>query len=107
MHRTLGPGLLESVYEACLCRELQLRDIGFERQYPIPIYYEGISLDQGLRIELYVGGTVVVELKAVDRLQPIHEAQILTYLKLSKARVGLLVNFNVRLFKEGVRRFVI
>ena len=107
VHRTLGPGLLESVYEACLGRELELRGIPFERQRPIPVHYEGLDLDQGFRIDLFVASSIVVELKAVDKIQPIHEAQILTYLKLSKVRLGLLINFNVRLFKEGVRRFVL
>ncbi len=107
MHRALGPGLLESVYEACLCQELQLRDIRFKRQHPIPIQYEGLVLDHGLRIDLFVDDKVVVELKAVEKMERIHEAQILTYLKLSAARVGLLINFNVRLFKQGVRRFIL
>ena len=83
VHRALGPGLLESVYEACLCQELLLRGIPFARQHPIPIHYEDLVLDNGLRIDLFVGDTVVVELKAVERIEPIHEAQILTYLKLS------------------------
>lgn len=107
VHRTSGPGLLESVYDACLCQELLLRGIRFERQHPVPIYYEGLVLDHGLRIDLFVGGTVVVELKAVEKLEPIHEAQLLTYLRLTGVRVGLLINFNVRLFKQGVRRFVV
>ena len=107
VHRALGPGLLESVYEACLCQEMLLRGIRFERQHSVPIHYEGLVLDHGLRIDLFVGDTVVVELKAVEKLEPIHEAQLLTYLRLSGVRVGLLINFNVRLFKQAVRRFVV
>jgi len=107
VHRTLGPGLLESVYEACLCRELSLRGIGFSRQKPVRIEYEGVVLDEGLRIDLLVGEAVLVELKAVERLLSLHEAQLMSYLRLSHIRVGLLINFNVRLFKHGIRRFVL
>ena len=107
VHRTLGPGLLESVYEACLCRELSLRRIGFSRQQPVRIEYEGVVLDEGLRIDLLVGEAVLVELKAVERLLSLHEAQLMSYLRLSHVRVGLLINFNVRLFKHGIRRFVL
>jgi GxxExxY protein len=107
VHRSLGPGLLESVYEACLCRELSLRGVTFSRQRPVRIEYEGVSLDEGLRIDLLIDNAVLVELKAVERLMPLHEAQIMTYLRLSRIRVGLLINFNVRLFKHGIRRFVL
>ncbi|HZO16552.1 MAG TPA: GxxExxY protein, partial [Polyangiaceae bacterium] len=95
VHRALGPGLLESVYEECLCRELQLRGIVFERQVDLPIVYKGIRLREGFRIDIFVERRIVLELKAVDRVLPIHEAQLLTYLRLSKSRVGLLLNFNV------------
>jgi GxxExxY protein len=107
VHRALGPGLLESVYEACLCQELLLRQLGFTRQHPVKIEYEGLVIDQGLRVDLLIERKVIVELKAVDQLQPIHEAQVLTYLKLSGLRVGLLINFNIRLFKQGIRRLVL
>ena len=93
VHRTLGPGLLESAYEICLCRELNLRGIPFERQVSIPVEYKGVRLDCGYRADLIVGGKILVEIKAVDQLAPIHEAQVLSYLKLSGLRVGLLINF--------------
>jgi GxxExxY protein len=106
VHRELGPGLLESAYEQCLCHELSLRGVRFERQVPLPVPYKGIRLDCGYRMDLVVEGIVVVELKTVDRLMPIHEAQLLTYLKLSKHSLGLLMNFNVPVLKDGVKRMV-
>jgi GxxExxY protein len=107
IHSALGPGLLESVYETCLCIELKKRDIRYEKQVSIPILYEGISVEPGLRLDLLVGGRVVVELKSVERLLPVHDSQILTYLKLARIRLGLLLNFNVVLMKQGIRRIIL
>jgi GxxExxY protein len=107
VHRALGPGLLESAYEECLCRELSLRQIGYERQRPLPVTYKGLDLDCGYRLDLLVADTVVVEIKAVESLLPIHEAQLLTYLKLGGWKVGLLINFNVPVLKQGIRRRVL
>lgn len=107
VHRALGPGLLESAYEECLCRELTLREVPFERQRPLPIRYKGIDLDCGYRIDLLVADTVVVELKAIEKTLPIHEAQLLTYLKLGGWKVGLIINFNVPILKQGIRRRVL
>lgn len=107
VHRHFGPGLLESAYEECLCREMTLRGIAFERQKPLPLEYKGIRLDCGYRLDLLVAGEVVVEIKALDAIAPIHEAQLLTYLKVGGWKVGLLINFNVPLLKEGIRRRVV
>ena len=107
VHRALGPGLLESAYEECLCRELDLRKVQFERQRHLPVDYKGIRLDCGYRLDLLVAGTVVVEAKAVDRLLPIHQAQLLTYLRLGGWKVGLLMNFNVAALKQGIKRVVL
>jgi GxxExxY protein len=107
VHRELGPGLLESAYEACLGHELALRQIAFERQVPLPVSYKGVHLDCGYRLDLVVNGQLVVELKAVEHLEPIHEAQLLTYLRLSRKRVGLLINFNVALLKQGIVRRIL
>ena len=106
VHRSLGPGLLESAYEACLCKELSLQGITFERQKSLPINYKGVNLDCGYRIDVLVGD-VVVEIKSVEKLLPIHDAQLLTYLKLSGCHVGLLVNFNVPVLRDGIRRRVL
>lgn len=106
VHRNLGPGLLESAYEECLCRELSIQDIVFERQKPLPLSYKGVKLDCGYRLDVVVEGLVVLELKATDRIEPIHEAQLLTYLKLSDLRLGILINFNVPVLKNGIRRIV-
>lgn len=106
VHRELGPGLLESTYEACLAYELIERGLAVERQKELPVMYRGVKLDCGYRIDLLVEGAVVVELKAVERLEPIHEAQLLSYLKLSGCKVGLLINFNVRVLTHGIRRLV-
>lgn len=106
VHRYLGPGLLESAYEECLCHELALRKIPFKRQYPLPVSYKGKNLDCGYRIDLLVRDEVVVELKAVEKLLLIHEAQTLTYLKLGGWYVGLLLNFNVPILKNGIKRLV-
>ena len=106
VHRALGPGLLESVYELCLCHELTNRGIPFESQLHVPVAYGDLCLDTDLRIDLLVNNCVVTELKAVDQVLPLFEAQLLTYLKLAEKRVGLLINFNVPLLKHGIRRMV-
>ena len=106
IHKALGPGLLESVYEACLVHELQGRGLGVRRQVPIRIEYEGLRLDGGYRLDLLIDDEVIVEVKAVETMLRLHEAQLLTYLKLSELRLGLLINFNVALFRDGVRRLV-
>ena len=106
VHRELGPGLLESAYEACLAFELSERKLKIERQKALPVVYRRVQLDCGYRIDLLVEDQVVVELKAVENLEPIHEAQLLSYLKLSKCKVGLLINFNVKILRKGIRRLV-
>jgi GxxExxY protein len=107
VHKALGPGLLESAYEHCLAHELFTRGVAFERQVPLPIAYKGTRLDAGYRIDLLVEGVVVVEIKAVEALSRLHEAQVLTYLRLSGRRIGLLMNFNVAILKHGLRRLVL
>ena len=104
VHKALGPGLLESAYEACLVYELRQRGLKIEQQKELPIIYGDVKLDCGYRLDLFVEDLVIVELKAVDRLAPIHEAQLLSYLKLADCRLGLLINFNVTLLKRGIRR---
>jgi GxxExxY protein len=106
VHRELGPGLLESAYEQCLCHELTLRGLRFQRQVEVPVVYKGIRLDCGYRIDVIVEDSVIVELKTVDKLLPIHEAQLLTYLKLFGRQLGLLLNFNVPVLKDGIKRMV-
>jgi GxxExxY protein len=106
IHRSLGPGLLESAYEECLCHELSLAGISYERQKPLPVHYKGVNLDCGYRLDLVVEHKLVVELKAVESLLPVHEAQLLTYLKLSGLTLGLLINFNVPVLKSGIKRIV-
>jgi GxxExxY protein len=106
VHRELGPGLLESAYEACLAYELADRGLSVERQKALPVTYKGVKLHCGYRIDLLVAGQVVIELKAVEALEPIHEAQVLSYLKLSGCKVGLLINFHVGMLKDGIRRIV-
>ena len=107
VHRALGPGLLESAYQACMCRELTLRDIPFRSQVALRVHYKGVHLDCGYRIDLVVRERAIVELKSVERLAPIHEAQLLTYLRLSRIRVGLPINFNVLLLPRGIIRRVL
>ena len=107
VHRALGPGLLESAYEECLSRELSLKEVPFERQRPLPVKYKGIALDCGYRLDLLVEDQVVVEIKAVEKILPIHEAQLLTYLRLGGWKAGLLLNFNVPVLKQGIRRLVL
>jgi GxxExxY protein len=106
VHKVLGPGLLESAYEGCLAHELSLAKISFERQVPLPVTYKLLQLDCGYRLDFLVEKTVVLELKAMDGLQPIHEAQLLTYLKLGGWPIGLLINFNVPVLKKGIKRMV-
>ena len=106
VHRALGPGLLESAYEACLAYELVQRGLVVERQKSLPVTYRDVKVDCGYRIDLLVEESVVVEPKAVEELGPVHEAQLLSYLKLSGCRVGLLINFNVKVLKQGIRRLV-
>ena len=106
MHRVLGPGLLESACEACLAFELKKRGLRIEQQKPLPLVYDQVKLDCGYRIDLVVEGAVVVEVKSVDAVAPIHEAQVISYLKLSGCKVGLLINFNVLQLKDGIRRFI-
>jgi GxxExxY protein len=106
VHRVLGPGLLESAYEACLAFELKKRGLGIEQQKPLPLVYDQVKLDCGYRMDLVVEGAVVVEVKSVDAVAPIHEAQVISYLKLSGCKVALLINFNVLQLKDGIRRFV-
>ena len=107
VHKTLGPGLLESAYEHCLAHELQRRGVQVQRQLPLPVVYEGEKLEAGYRLDLVVDGSVIVEVKSLDALAPIHDAQVLTYLKLSGLRIGLLINFNVVLLKQGLKRLVL
>src|SRR5262249_9334944 len=107
VHRNLGPGLLESVYQACMRRELSKRDIPFEFEQSLPIEYDGVSLETGLRLDLFVARSIIVELKAVEKLIPLYEAQLLTYLKLTGTRLGFLINFNVQLLKDGIQRMVL
>jgi GxxExxY protein len=106
VHKALGPGLLESIYQDCMAVELGLRAIPFQGQTPVHLRYKGHEVGADLRVDLLVGGKVVVELKATDSLLPVHEAQLLTYLRLTGCRVGLLINFNVPVLKQGVRRMV-
>ena len=106
VHKHLGPGLLESAYEECLCCELDLRVIEFKRQVPLPLNYKGLNLDCGYRLDLLVEDKIIVELKTVETIAPIHEAQMLTYLKVRDKRVGLIINFNVRLLVDGIKRLV-
>lgn len=107
VHRSLGPGLLESVYEACMAIELEQRSVRFRRQVGVSIEYQGRVIEPAYRIDLLVDDLVVVEIKAVERLLPIHEAQTLTYMKLARKRLGLLINFNVPLLRDGFRRLVL
>jgi GxxExxY protein len=107
VHRVLGPGLLESAYRKCLGRELQLRGIAFDDEVPVPITYKELFLECGYRFDFLVGNRIVVELKSVEAIAPVHEAQLISYLKLGGYRVGLLINFNVAVLKDGIRRRVL
>ena len=107
VHRFLGPGLLESVYEACLCHELHINKIPFNRQVSVPVVYKGVKLDCGYRLDLVVRDALVVELKTLERILPVHQAQLLTYLKLSGFQNGLILNFHVPVLKNGIKRLTI
>ena len=107
VHRHLGPGLLESAYEECLCYKIEQSGLSFRRQVALPIVYKAVRLDCGYRMDIVVQDQVIVELKTVERLLPIHEAQMLTYLKLSGIRIGLLLNFNTSVLKDGIRRMLL
>ena len=107
VHQQLGPGLLESAYEECLCFELKCAGIAYTRQVPLPVVYKDIRLDCSYRMDVVISGEIVIEIKSLERLLPIHDAQLLTYLRLSGLRVGLLMNFNSVLLKDGLRRIVL
>ena len=107
VHRLLGPGLLESAYEECLAHELSIRKLEFRRQVPVPVVYKGVKLECGYRIDILLAGRVVLELKSIEAIAPVHEATILTYLRLSGNTLGLIINFNVTIPKNGIRRFVL
>ena len=107
VHKSLGPGLLESAYEQCLCHELYLRGIKFQRQRPLPLEYKGIKLDCSYRLDILVEGQIVIELKTVEKILPVHQAQLLTYLKLLPAKVGLILNFRESRLKDGICRMVL
>jgi GxxExxY protein len=107
VHRSLGPGLLESAYRECLTREFELRQIAFEKEKPLPLEYKGLKLEQGYRLDFLIANQVVVEIKAVEGLLPVHEAQLMTYLRLGGWQIGLLINFKVPVLKDGIRRRVL
>ncbi len=107
VHRVLGPGLMESAYEECLCHELNLRALRFERQMTVPVSYKGVNLDCGYKLDLLVEATVILELKCVERITSVHEAQLLTYMKLLNKPVGFIINFNVPVMKAGIVRKVL
>ena len=106
VHRRLGPGLLESAYEACLCKEMSFREIPFEQQVEVPLYYRGMTVDCGYRLDIVAFESVIVEVKSVSKVLPIHQAQVLTYLRTTGFRLGLLINFNVEVLRLGIRRLV-
>lgn len=106
VHRSLGPGLLESAYEECLAYELEKAGLKTKRQIPAPVVYKDVKLDCGYRIDMLIENLIVIELKVVDEINPVHEAQVLTYMKFSKMNIGLLINFNVTSLKNGIRRFI-
>ena len=107
VHRNLGPGLLESAYEQCLAYEMKVAGMRFKLQHPLPVEYKGIKLDCGYRIDILIDDSVIVELKSVDKILPIHQAQLLTYMKLAGISIGLLINFNVKYLKDGIKRMVL
>jgi GxxExxY protein len=107
VHKALGPGLLESTYQQCLAHELTLNDISFKLEHPLPVQYKGTLIDCAYRVDLLVGNEIIVELKSVESLQAIHEAQLLTYMKLADIRYGFLINFNVKLLKRGLKSFIL
>ena len=107
VHKQLGPGMLESAYEECLSYELDVRGLSVARQKPVPVVYKEVKLECGYRIDILVNDTVVLELKSVDVLAPIHEAQVLTYMRFAKRKIGLLINFNVTVLKNGIKRYIL
>ena len=107
VHRALGPGLLESAYEQCLCHELELKGLLFDSQRELPVEYKGKNLDCGYRLDIVVDDSIILELKAVETIEPIHKAQLLTYMKLAGISIGLLINFNVRYLRSGIKRMVL
>ena len=106
VHKALGPGLLESAYEECICHELTLKEVSFERQKPLPVEYKGKKLDCAYRLDIIVEKAIILELKACEKIEPIHKAQLLTYLKLSGLHLGLLLHFNVPIMRDGIIRIV-
>ena len=107
VHKELGPGLLERIYEVCFCHELSKRGLKYQRQVDLPIFYDGIRFDEGLRLDVFVEDIIICELKAVDKVNSVWEAQILSHLKLTKKRIGFLINFNVPIIKKGINRFIL
>ncbi len=107
IHKTLGPGLLEKIYEACFCHELTKRNLSYQRQVDIPVEYDGIIFDEGLRLDVIVEELIICEIKAVERMNPVWQAQLLSYLKITGKRIGFLINFNVPLIKNGVKRIIL
>jgi GxxExxY protein len=107
VHRALGPGLLESTYQQCLAHEMGINGIEYKTEHPLPVHYKEIRLDCGYRIDLFVEDQIIIELKSVEKLLPIHEAQLLTYLKLAKINQGFLINFNVRRLKDGLKSYIL
>jgi len=107
VHKALGPGLLEKIYEACFCHELTKRGIAYQRQVDIPVEYDGIIFDEGLRLDVIVEDLIICEIKAVDKINPVYEAQLLSYLRLTGKRIGFLINFNVPLIKNGIKRIIL
>jgi GxxExxY protein len=106
VHKTVGPGLLEQIYEDCLCHEMALNGLGFQRQIELTLIYDGVRLPRAYKADIVVAETVILEIKSIEHILPVHEAQLLTYLRLSNCAVGLLLNFNTNLLKDGLRRFV-
>ncbi len=106
VHRAIGPGLLESVYQKCLARELELQGVSFREEVPLPVAYKGVSFESAYRLDMVVANKIVLELKAVEHLLPVHEAQLLSYLRLAHLKLGLLINFNVPALKSGIKRIV-
>ena len=107
VHKALGPGLLEKIYEVCFCHELTKRDLSYQRQVDIPVEYDGIIFDEGLRLDVIVEDIIICEIKAVDKMNPVWEAQLLSYLKLTGKRIGFLINFNVPIIKNGIKRIIL
>jgi GxxExxY protein len=107
VHKALGPGLLEKVYEACFCHELTKAGLSYQKQVNVPINYDGVKLDEGLRLDVLVENLIICELKAVDQMNPVHAAQVLSYMKLTGKRLGFLINFNVPVIKNGIKRMIL